>query len=121
MDVGMKIVKDEQERKCCTMKSFSRKVYKKDCKENPYLYKVNSMTVVQMKVNLGLLLSGDHEEDCDAVMFPNVESMFSVLNNSVVEPAPAVEREKYEILLNEPCVAIWDTVKGREWCVGMSL
>ena len=46
MDVGMKIVKDEQERKCCTMKSFSRKVCKKDCKENPYLYKVNSMTVV---------------------------------------------------------------------------
>ena len=76
--------------------------------------------VIGKKVNLGILLSGNHEEDCDAVTFPYAESMFSVLDNSVVEPAPPVETEKDEILLNKPCVAIWDTVKGREWCVGMT-
>ena len=44
------------------------------------------MTVVQLKVNLGILLPGNHEKDCDAnATFPDVESMVSVPDNSVVE------------------------------------
>ena len=48
IDVGMKIVKDEQEgKKMLHSEILHRKsMCKKDCKENPYWYKVSSMTVV---------------------------------------------------------------------------
>ena len=124
IDVGMKTVKDEQERKKMLRNEIllRKSMCKKDCREHPDLYKVNSMTVAQLKVNLGILLSGNHEEECDAnVTIPDVDSMFSVLDNSLQEPAPPVETDvEDEIMLNEPCAAIWDNANGREWCVGMT-
>ena len=120
---AMKTIQDEQKKKkmlrneILLRKSMSRK----DCRENPDLYKVNCMTVAQLKVNLGILLSGEHEVDCDAdIMFPDAESMFDALDDSVDEPVPLLVEGDDDILLNEPCVAIWDNVDGRYWCVGMT-
>ena len=93
---------------------------RKNCRENPDLYKV-CLTVAQLKLNLGILLSGEHEVDCDAdIMFPDAESMFDALGDSVDEPVPLLVEDDDDILLNERCVAIWDNVDGRYWCVGMT-
>ena len=87
MDVGMKIVKDEQEgKKTLCNEILLRKSMRKIIARKISMYKVNSMTVVQLKVNLGILLPGNHEKDCDVnATFPDVESMVSVPDNSVVE------------------------------------
>ena len=61
----------------------------KDSRENPELYKVNCMTTAQMKVNLGILLLGDHRVDCDAeIKFPDADSMFHLLDKSEDESTP---------------------------------
>ena len=55
-------------------------MFKRDYQEFPDLYKVNSKSVAEMKVNLAILLSGDHENDCEEnIEFPNEVAMLNVL------------------------------------------
>ena len=102
-----------------------KQMCKRDQRENPSLYKVNCMTVTQIKINLGILLSGYHEKDIDNVIqFPDESTMLSVLDDIVdgVNEENMVEESVYEddIQLKEPCAVIWDSSIKREWFLGMT-
>ena len=121
---GSKTTNDEKERKKMLRNEIllRKGMCKRDHREQPDLYIVNNMTVAQMKVNLGILLSGDHEQDCDSdVLFPDLETMLSVLDVPLEDATPtAVTNDEDEVLLNVPYTAIWDYASGREWCIGMT-
>ena len=102
-----------------------KQMCKRDQRENPSLYKVNCMTVTQIKINLGILLSGYHEKDIDNVIqFPDESTMLSVLDDIVdgVNEENMVEESVFEddIQLKEPCAVIWDSSIKREWFLGMT-
>ena len=103
---------------------IQKQMCKQDQIENPALYKVNGMSVAQMKVNLGVLLSGNHEKDLEGtVVFPDESPMLSILDDPNYEVAVHKDSsnvEEHEIPFNEPCAEIWDNPNGREWFIGMA-
>ena len=100
--------------------SYRRHTSSKDFQFNPELYKVNPVSVAEMKVNLAVLLSNEHVSDVDdhsdQLQFPSEEDIMKVLqsSNQTVHSPLSVE-----FPINEPCVAIWDEENGRQWYIGM--
>ena len=61
----MKSINDEQEKKTLLKNEIllRKNISQKDSKENSELYRVNSITMAQLKINLGIILSGCHDND----------------------------------------------------------
>ena len=124
IEKALKETKDEKEQKKMLRNELliRKQMCKRDHRENPALHKVNRMAVAQMKVNLGVLLSGNHKDIDDIVNFPDESMMLSVLDDPDNEGV--AEEEEYEgdeeIPLNEPCAVIWVNSTGREWFIGMT-
>ena len=89
----------------------------------PFFVQGQQHAVAQMKVNLGILLSGNHDKDIDNIVhFPDESMMLSILddpNNEEVIREEEYEGEE-EIPLNEPCAVIWDNSNRQEWFIGMT-
>ena len=121
-------MKDDKKQKqmLCNELLFYKLICKHDFQENPSLYKVNNMSKAEMKVNLGILLSGEHEKDSNQQTEFSGETEFlgtletytklkeSDNGNKKSDPIAA------NVPLNEPCAAIWNTPRGREWYTGMT-
>ena len=100
-------------------------IHYKDAQLNPELYKVNQITLSSMKVNFGILLSGNREEQIDdkaniASIFPSESDIISSIIDNIVD---IQERDMDtsgpgELPLNEPCV-VWDIPAGSDWFAGM--
>ena len=126
IEKALKNTKDDKEQKKMLRNELLiwKQMCKRDQRENPALYKENGMSVAQMKVNLGVLLSGNHEKDLEGtVVFPDESTMLSILddpNYEVVVDEESSNVIKHEIPLNEPCAVIWDNPNGREWFIGMA-
>ena len=78
-----------------------------------------------MKVNLGILLSGDHEEDTsEDVEFPDEDSILiscsTDLNDDESGDIENNSTDEISVPLNEPGAVVWDTPSGREWYIGMT-
>ena len=59
---------------------FRKLICKHDFQENPSLYKVINMSEAEMKVNLGILLSGEHEKDSSLqIEFPDETEILDTL------------------------------------------
>ena len=108
---------------------FRKLICKHDFQENPELYKVNGMSEKQMKLNLGILLSGNHDQDAnEEVSFPDDNSILMSCATNDDQSASVddvredveIQEESEEIPLNEPCAAVWDTSLGRNWYIGMT-
>ena len=104
---------------------FRKLICRRDFQENPSLYKVNKITDTEMKINLGVLLSGDREEDADHIIeFPDESAFLSLVNcdNECDKMMDVTNGEKLQneqtLPLNELCAVIWDTNDGREWFIG---
>ena len=123
LNIAMKSTDDEKEKRTLLRNEIllRKDISQKDSKENPELYKVNSMTIAQMKINLGILLSGGHDNDNvdEKTVLPDIQNMFLELNHSNDELPPTDSNETDDMPLNELCVAIWDTGNEREWFIGM--
>ena len=123
LNIAMKSTDDEKEKRTLLRNEIllRKDISQKDSKENPELYKVNSMTIAQMKINLGILLSGAHDNDNvdEKTVLPDIQNMFLELNHSNDELPPTDSNETDDMPLNELCVAIWDTGNEREWFIGM--
>lgn len=125
LDMGLKSITEEKDKKKTLWNEIllRKELNPKDCKEFPHLYLVKSMSVAQMKINLGILLSGSHETPAEEEMsFPDADSMYDQLHQSGDSTSAVLVNTDQEddVELNEPCIAIWDTQKGREWFVGMT-
>ena len=99
----------------CLEISYRRHTSSKDFQLNPELYKVNQVSVAEMKVNLAMLLSNEHVSDVDyQLQFPSEEDIMKVLqsNNQTVHSPSSVE-----FPINEPSVAIWNEENGRQWYI----
>lgn len=56
-------------------------MYQHNQKESPALYKLNSMSMTQMKIDLGIMISGNYGRDTnDIVYFADKLEMLNVLN-----------------------------------------
>lgn len=56
-------------------------MYQHNQKESPALYKLNSMSMTQMKIDLGIMISGNYGRDTnDIVYFPDKLEVLNVLN-----------------------------------------
>ena len=90
---------------------------------SPELYKVNPLSTSEMKVNLAVLLTDDHNSDLtnDKRQFPNETAMINVIkrSNEEVHDFATINEYPIPIPINEPYVVIWDTVHGREWYIGI--
>ena len=64
--------------------SYRRHTSLKDFRENPALYRVNSISLVDMKVNLAVLLGDDHDHDVtgEEICLPTEEEMVKCLVES---------------------------------------
>ena len=94
--------------------------------QTPSLCKVNNMSEAEMKVNLGVLLSGEHEKDSNQQIEFSGETEFlgtletyaklkeSDNGNKKSDPIAA------SVPLNEPFAVIWNTPHGREWYISMT-
>ena len=127
LNLALKTTDEEKKKKSMLRNELllRRDMHAKDSRDHPELYKVNSMSVTQMKVNLAILLSGQHDTGGLGIVFPDAETMFDELHlvssHDKTSTSPAVDVDVVEdVALNEPCVAIWDTSEGREWFVGMT-
>ena len=59
---------------------FRKLICKYDFQENPSLYKVNNISEDEMKVNLEILLSEEHEKDCNLqTEFPDETEILGTL------------------------------------------
>ena len=99
--------------------SYRKHTSLKDFQTSPELYKINQLSTCEMKVNLAILLTDDHNPDLtnDVLQFPSETAMVSVLQGSTKEVPESDQNNEYA--LNEPCIVIWDVEYGREWYVGI--
>ena len=123
-----KRTKDEKGRKQILPNEllFRKLICRRDYQGHPGLYKVNCMSETEMKINLGILLAGDHEEDSNEdVEFPDESAILSLLDHDAESSDGEKENENIttkqtSIPLNEPCAVVWDPPRGREWYIGMT-
>ena len=78
-----------------------------------------------MKVNFGILLSGNREEQIDdnaniASIFPSESDIISAIYNiGDIQVEDRDTNRPDKLPLNGPCIVVWDLSTGRDWFVGM--
>ena len=128
LDIALKETKDQKAKKQMLRNEilFRKTISKHDFQESPDLYRVNMMSDREMKLNLGILLSGDHFQDADEeIIFPDERSMLlscsaAADDNTVAGVDVEINEEPEEVPLNEPCAVVWDAPLGRNWYIGMA-
>ena len=84
------------------------------------------MREAELKVNLEILLLGEHEKDSNQqIEFPDETESLGTLETYRKLKDSDNGNEKSDHLaasvpLNEPCTVIWDLLRGREWYSGMA-
>ena len=103
-----------------------------DVKTRPQLYRLNQVTTSQFKVNLTFILSTESDLNSEAIPdMPTEQDMERIFLNSQTTSAASTaavsdavvnaDVDDPEVLVNEPCIVVWDTSLGRQWFVGICI
>ena len=123
---------------------FQRETHRRDAEIRSDLYKVNSLSVDEMILNLTVLLSNDPDAD-ESVLFPCEEEIMEIINNSPAdelkeassETSSRVEMIEKNLEIpseksvesgtatlfepNQPLAVIWDERNRKKWYIGFFL
>ena len=102
-----------------------RKHTSHDAKTRPQLYKLNQISIPQMKANLTMILNTECDMTSKTIPdMPTEDDMVRILLNSTMPDqedtslnSQQVPSQQIEVAVNEPCVVIWDTSSNRQWYV----
>ena len=114
-------MKDDKKQKqmLCNELLLHKLICKHDFQENPRLYKVNNISEAEMKVNLGILFSGEHDKESNQqIEIPNQTEILGTFETyaKLKESDPLAVSAP----LDEPCAVIWNTPHGRKWYTGLT-
>ena len=122
--------------------SYRRHISTRDFQERPQLYRVNQISVIEMKVNLGVLLTNAEIDVEETTTLPSEEEIMNTLvgeditcqiphsgnaghqesmNANHTDPgnSAAADNTFSEPVINEPCIVIWDEASDRKWYLAM--
>ena len=113
-------IKDEKEQKRVLREEilYRRHSSVKDAQIRSHLYKVNQLTLTEMKVNFITLLGNHDQTPTELPLLPSENDLFHIFQNTEHE-AEKNTKQSFELLINEPCIIIWDEVGGQNWYVAM--
>jgi len=97
---------------------YQKAIHVRDAQERPELYKVNSLTEDEMKINLMILFSGDSITDSENALFHTEDEIMELLDpiNGIAEQAE-IEKEPYAI--KEAIAVVWDHQNlSQNWFIG---
>ena len=92
----------------------------RDAQERPDIYKVNALTIDQMKINLMVLFARDDEVNNEGhVLFHTEDEIMDLLKPSDQTEKQRNEGEEKDVYnIQDPIAVYWDSMKSREWYVG---
>ena len=71
-----------------------------------------------MKVNFITLLGNHDQTPTELPLLPSENDLFHIFQNTEHE-AEKNTKQPFELLINEPCIIIWDEVGRQNWYVAM--
>ena len=94
----------------------------KDVESRPDLYKVNGVIIDEFAMNLSLLLADpvDDNSSCD-VLFRSEDEILDTLKKKADKDVNKKTIGKPMFKMNELIAVMWDSNKGRKWCLGFYL
>ena len=104
-----------------------------DQRTRPMLYKLNQVSLAELKINLTLILTSDSEtlgdnipsfpteEDMEQAFKLHVDEQANPNTISIEEKKKEVQNKDPEVHINEPCIVLWDINEKRQWYVGICL
>ena len=113
-------IKDEKEQKRVLQEEilYQQHTVIKDAQIRSQLYKVNRLTLTEMKVNFITLLGNHDQTPTELLLLPTEDDLFRIFQNTAHEAEKNIE-QPFEPLINEPFIVIWDEVGGRNWYIAM--
>ena len=107
-------IKDEKEQKRVLREEilYRRHTSVKDAQIRSHLYKVNQLTLTEMKVNFITLLGNHDQTPTEPPLLSKEDYLFHIFQNTKHEAEKNTE-QPFETLINEMCIRIWDEVGGQ--------
>ena len=95
-----------------------------DAQQRRHLYKVNQISLTEMKVNIATLLTNNFAESLEIPPIPSEDEVGKLLslqqNQSPINELPDVPKQHdFEPKISEPWIVIWDKQDGRKWFAAM--
>ena len=124
VETNLKVVGSDTEKKRILRAEilYRRHTSTKDFQNRPHLYKVNQLSLIEMKINIATIITNPVSDLKEIPTLPTEEEvmqMITVRNEPMKNNITALGIENFEPKVNELCIVMWDEKNIRNWYVAM--
>ena len=100
---------------------YRRHTSTKDVSNRPHLYKVNQLSLAEMKINIVTLITNQVSDlsEIPTLLTEDEAMQLMSIPNTTTEKESSDQPTEFEPKINEPCIVIWDEIDERKWYVAM--